>query len=153
MGILSTAELRGFYTEYVAAWNRRDMERYYSLYSEDLVFRDGVEVLHGVDALRGRYESELAAIPDLTIECQRLVVDEGAQTLAAENLERGTHSGDLVVGGERLSPTGRRLELRGGLFMALDEDGRVTEMSEYIDPGQILAQLRPGIRPALRPRR
>lgn len=145
MGILSTAELRGFYAEYVDAWNRRDMERYYSLYSENLVFRDGIEVLHGVDALRERYESELTALPDLTIECKRLLVDEGTQTLAAENLERGTHSGDLVVGGERLSPTGRRLELRGGLFMALDGDGRIAEMSEYIDPGQVLAQLRPEI--------
>lgn len=143
MGILSTAELRDFYAEYVAAWNRRDMERYYSLYSDGLVFRDGIEVLHGVDALRERYEYELAALPDLTIECTRLLVDEGAQTLAAENLERGTHSGDLVVSGERLSPTGRRLELRGGLFMVLDEDGRIAEMSEYIDPGQLLTQLRP----------
>lgn len=145
MGILSTAELRGFYAEYVAAWNRRDLERYYSLYSENLVFRDGTEVLHGVDALRERYETELAAFPDLTIECRRLLVDEGTQTLAAENLERGTHSGDLVVGGERLSPTGRRLELRGGLFMTLDEDRRIGEMSEYIDPEQLLAQVRPEV--------
>ncbi len=144
MGILSSAELRGFYAEYVAAWNRRDMERYYSLYSESLVFRDGIEVLHGVGALRERYESELAAFPDLTIECKRLLVDEGRQAIAAENLERGTHRGDLALGGERLAPTGRRLELRGGLFMALDEDGRIAEMSEYIDPGQLLAQLRPG---------
>jgi predicted ester cyclase len=75
VGILSTAKLRDFYAEYVAAWNRRDMERYYSLYSENLVFRDGIEVLHGVDALRERYESELAAFPDLTIECERLLVD------------------------------------------------------------------------------
>jgi ketosteroid isomerase-like protein len=50
-----------------------------------------------------------------------------------------------MVGGERLSPTGRRLELRGGLFMALGEDGRIAEMSEYVDPGQVLAQLRPEI--------
>lgn len=126
MRILSTAELRGFYEEYVAAWNRRDMERYYSLYSESLVFRDGIEVLYGVDALRERYEAELAGLPDLTIECKQLLVDEGAQTLAAENLERRTHSGDLVVGGERFSATGRRLEL-----------------SEYIDPAPLLAQLRP----------
>ncbi len=145
MGILSTAELRNFYAEYVAAWNRRDMERYYSLYSENLVFEDGIEVLHGVDVLRERYESELAAFPDLTIECKRLLVDEGTQTLAAENLERGTHSGDLVVGGEELSPTGRGLDLRGSLFIALDEDGRIAQMSEYIDPGQFLAQLRPEI--------
>jgi steroid delta-isomerase-like uncharacterized protein len=141
VGTLSTAELRGFYAEYLAAWNRRDMERYYSLYSDSMVFRDGIEALHGVDALRERYESELEAIPDLTIECKRLLVDEGAQTLAAENLERGTHSGDLVVGGERLSPTGKRLELRGGLFMVLDENGRIAEMNEYVDPGQFLAQL------------
>jgi steroid delta-isomerase-like uncharacterized protein len=145
VGILSTTGLRGFYAEYVAAWNRRDMERYYSFYSENLVFQNGIEVLHGVDALRERYESDLVAFPDLTIECARLLVDEGAQTLAAENLERGTHSGDVVVGGERLSPTGRRLELRGGLFMVLDEDGRIAEMSEYIDPEQLLAQLRPEI--------
>jgi steroid delta-isomerase-like uncharacterized protein len=145
VGILSTAGLRGFYAEYVAAWNRRDMERYYSLYSENLVFRDGMGVLHGVDALRERYESELAALPDLKIECKRLLVDEGTQTLAAENLERGTHSGELMVGSERLSPTGRKLELRGCLFMTLDEDGRIAEMSEYIDPEQLLAQLRPEI--------
>lgn len=122
------------------------MERYYSLYSEGLVFQDGIEVLRGVDALRERYESELAAFPDLTIECKRLLVDEGTQTLAAENLERGTHSGDLVIDGERLSPTGKKLELRGGLFIALDEDGRIAEMSEYIDPGQVLAQLGPSLR-------
>ncbi len=145
MGILSTAELRGFYAEYIAAWNRRDLERYYSLYSENLVFRDGIEVLQGVGTLRKRYEAELAALPDLTIECRRLLVDEATQTLAAENLERGTHSGDLVVGGETLAPTGRRLELRGGLFIALDEDGRIAEMSEYVDPGQFLVQLRPDI--------
>ena len=129
-------------TFFDAAWNRRDMERYYSFYGENLVFQDGIEVLHGVDALRERYESELAAFPDLTIECQRLLVDGATQTLAAENLERGTHSGELVVGGKRLSPTGRSVELRGGLFIALDEDGRIAEMSEYIDPRQLLAQLR-----------
>jgi predicted ester cyclase len=80
VGILSTAELLDFYAEYLAAWNHRDMERYYSLYSENLVFQDGIEVLRGVDALRERYESELTVFPDLTIECKRLLVDEGTQT-------------------------------------------------------------------------
>jgi ketosteroid isomerase-like protein len=50
----------------------------------------------------------------------------------------------LVAGGERLAPTGRRLELRGGLFITLDEDGRIAEVSEYVDPGQFLIQLSPG---------
>jgi hypothetical protein len=30
--------------------------------------------------------------------------------------------------------------------MALDEGGRIAEMSEYIDPGQLLSQLRPEIK-------
>jgi steroid delta-isomerase-like uncharacterized protein len=140
---LTAAELRRFYAEYVAAWNRRDMERYYALYSENLIFHDGTEVSHGVEALRERYEADLAALPDLTMECIRLLVDEGMQTIAAENRERGTHAGDLVVGDETLPPTGRTLELRGSLFMVLDEERRIAEMSEYIDPGQFLAQLRP----------
>jgi predicted ester cyclase len=144
VGNLSTAELRGFYAEYVAAWNRRDMEHYYSLYSENLVFQDGIEVLHGVVALRERYESELAAFPDLTIECKRLLVDEGTQTLAAENLERGTHSGDLVVGGERLSPTGRRLRLH-------DRDrpyGEVTYVEVDFTHQNLLERLTPARSPA-----
>jgi len=138
VGTLNAAELRCFYADYVAAWNRRDLERYYSLYSEGVVFRDGTEILRGVGALRQRYEAELEALPDLTMECIRLLVDEGTQTLAAENLERGTHAGELTVGGERFSPTGRQIELRGGLFLVLDEEGLIAEMSEYIDPGQLL---------------
>jgi steroid delta-isomerase-like uncharacterized protein len=145
MKTLTAVELRDFYAEYVAAWNRRDMERYYALYSENLVFHDGTEVLRGVEALRERYEADLAAFPDLTMECIRLLVDEGMQTIAAENLERGTHAGDLAVGDETLPPTGRTLELRGGLLMALVVEGRIAEMSEYIDPGQFLAQLRPEV--------
>lgn len=141
MGILGTAELRDFYAGYIAAWNRRDMERYYSLYSEDLVFRDGMEVLQGVNALRQRYDADLAGLPDLTMECVRLLVDAEAQTLAAENIERGTHTGDLMVGGTMLPPTGKAIELRGGLFLTLDAEGRIAEISEYIDPGQFFAQL------------
>ena len=115
MAKLDAAELAAFYADYIDAWNRRDLETYYSLYAASLVFRDGSTVLHGIDALRNRYEAELRDYPDLTMECVRLFVDVDSQAIAAENIERATS-----------------IELRGALFLTLDPEGRISEMSEYM---------------------
>ncbi len=113
---LNAAELATFYADYIDAWNKRDLESYYSLYAADLVFRDGSTVLHGVGALRDRYEMELREYPDLRMECVRLFVDVESQSMAAENVERGTG-----------------IELRGALFLTLDREGRISEIAEYLD--------------------
>jgi len=115
MAKLNAAELAAFYADYVDCWNRRDLESYYALYAADLVFRDGSAELHGVDALRDRYEAELREYPDLTIECVRLFVDVESQAMAAENVERGTG-----------------IELRGALFLTLGAEGRIAEIAEYL---------------------
>lgn len=115
---LDAAELVAFYADYVDSWNRRDLESYYSLYAADLVFRDGSVVLHGIDALRKRYEAELREYPDLRMECLRLFVDVESQALAAENVERGTG-----------------IELRGALFLTLGPDGLIAEIAEYLGGG------------------
>jgi hypothetical protein len=119
---LNAAELTAFYADYVSCWNRRDLESYYSLYAADLVFRDGSVVLHGVDALRSRYEAELRDYPDLTMECVRLFVDVESQAIAAENVERGTG-----------------IELRGALFLTLGPEGQISEIAEYLDGGSSTA--------------
>jgi len=115
---LNAAELAGFYADYVDAWNGRDLERYYSFYAADLVFRDGATLLHGIDALRARYDAELRDYPDLMMECARLLVDVESQAIAAENVERGTG-----------------IELRGALFLTLGPDGRIAEIAEYLTGG------------------
>lgn len=122
MAQLGTAELKAFYADYIDAWNSRDLESYYSFYAADLVFRDGSTVLHGLDALRDRYEVELSEYPDLTMECVRLFVDAGSQAIAAENIERGTG-----------------IELRGALFLTLGANGRISEVSEYLSGGALEA--------------
>ncbi len=118
MARLNAAELTTFYADYVNRWNRRDLEGYYSLYAADLVFRDGSVILHGVDALRDRYEAELRDYPDLRMECVRLFVDVESQAVAAENIERGTG-----------------VELRGALFLTLNSACRISEMAEYFAGG------------------
>lgn len=111
----SAAELATFYADYVDAWNSRDLESYYSLYAADLVFRDGSTVLHGINALRDRYEAELREFPDLMMKCVRLFVDAESQAIAAENIERGAG-----------------IELRGALFLTLGPEGQISEISEYL---------------------
>ena len=106
MAKLNGTELVAFYAAYIDAWNRRDLEGYYSLYAADLVFRDGSTLLHGIDALRSRYEAELRKYPDLMMECARLFVDVESQAIAAENIERGT-----------------AIEQRGALFLTLGPGG------------------------------
>lgn len=115
MSKFSADGLAAFYADYVEAWNKRDLERYYSLYAADLVFRDGSAVLHGIDALRSRYQAELREYPDLMMECVRLFVDVESQAIGAENIERGTG-----------------IELRGALFLTLGPDGRISEIAEYL---------------------
>ncbi len=118
MAKLNAAALASFYVNYIDAWNRRDLESYYSLYAADLVFRDGSTLLHGIDALRSRYEAELRRYPDLMMECARLFVDVESQAIAAENIERGTG-----------------IELRGALFLTLGPEGRISEIAEYLAGG------------------
>lgn len=113
-------KLTAFYADYINRWNRRDLESYYSLYALDVVFRDGSETLHGVDALRSRYEAELRDYPDLMMECVRLFVDMESQSMAAENVEKDTG-----------------IELRGALFLSLDAEGRISEIAEYLSSGSL----------------
>lgn len=120
MAKLDAAQLKAFYAAYVDAWNRRELESYYSLYGADVVFRDGSTTLHGVDALRNRYEAELREYPDLTMQCERLLVDVESRSLAAENIERATG-----------------IELRGALFLTLGPDGRIAEIAEYLAGGSV----------------
>lgn len=52
------------------------------------------------------------------MQCVRLLVDVESQSMAAENIERGTG-----------------IELRGALFLILDPEGRISEIAEYLNSG------------------
>jgi hypothetical protein len=118
MAKLSGPKLAAFYADYIDSWNRRDLDSYYALYAADLVFRDGSAVLHGLDALRSRYEAELRRYPDPMMDCARMFIDVESQAIAAENVERGSG-----------------IELRGALFLTLGPEGRITEIAEYLVGG------------------
>ena len=52
------------------------------------------------------------------MEWLRLFVDPATQSIAAENIERATGT-----------------ELRGALFLTLNQGGRISEIAEYLSDG------------------
>lgn len=70
-------------------------------------------VLHGVDALRNRYEAELRDYPDLMMECVRLFIDVESQAMAAENNPARGYEGPSYGGASRsLAAWTRSLEAK-----------------------------------------
>ncbi len=73
-GIVSTPDPAGFAEEWVAAWNRRDVEAVLAHFHDDVVFTSpvaaeivpgSVGVVRGRAALREFWCAALAAVPDL----------------------------------------------------------------------------------------
>lgn len=87
------------------------------------LFTIGTEALDGhpgMHALREIFPTLKAAFPDLTIECQRQIV-EGDQ-VASHWILRGTHHGPLFG----LAPTGKAVQFQN-LSIAQVVEGRVTQ--------------------------
>jgi hypothetical protein len=75
--MFSTSEARHFASDWIAAWNARDLERIVSHYREDVLFSSpfaithaGAEdgVVHTRPALRAYFESALNVYPELRFE-------------------------------------------------------------------------------------
>ena len=54
----------------------------------------------------------------------------------------GTHTGPLETPtGDEVPPTNKRVDLKGGAFVRLNERGEIVEERRYYDVGTILRQL------------
>jgi len=88
----------------------------------------------GAAGVRDRILQLRAAFPDLRFSLQELIGEDAI--VAARYRWQGTHKG-LFLG---ITPTGRRLSVRGMDFYRL-EDGRVVEHWDVVDEFGMLTQL------------
>jgi len=88
----------------------------------------------GAAGVRDRILQLRAAFPDLRFSLQELIGEDAI--VAARYRWQGTHTG-LFLG---ITPTGRRLSVRGMDFYRL-EDGRVVEHWDVVDEFGMLTQL------------
>ena len=78
-----------------------------------------------------------SAFPDFQVHVERWIVDADGETVVTEEVLEGTHAGEF--GG--LSPTGRRVRLRG-CHITRVVGGRIVERVTYHDTAGVLRQLR-----------
>lgn len=90
--------------------------------------------LHGPAEFKLFVQNMRQALPDVRIEIEETVVQEG--TIAARVVLKGTHLGD----GLGVSPTGNRVSVRG-MIMVQIEDGKIVEGWNSWDQLGLLRQI------------
>jgi predicted ester cyclase len=124
----------------IERWNTHD-DRYFELYSEDLVCHDQPPGLPPtLEGLKALFHQMWASFPDIRIAPVGLV---GEGDLFALHLRAsGTHEGEFMGA----APTGNRVEISAMAFLRFDADGKVAERWARIDDVAMLTQL--GLMPA-----
>ncbi len=125
-------------TAYTEAIGAHDAAAVVALYTEDAVVVQAVGsggTFKGPDAIRAWVSDNLAAIPDLTMTTESVVVE--GDRLAWQGVYRGTYTGayrGLPAG------QGQAIELRGASFIEL-RDGRIASETIYCDNASFLSQV------------
>jgi steroid delta-isomerase-like uncharacterized protein len=120
-----------------AQLDRHDLSRASEIWAADAVDDFvAVGVYRGRDAIVGFFEQFFAAFPDLRIEVEDVLTEDGRVVVRWRAC--GTFDGEPFLG---VVATGRHVELRGIDFVALNEHGLVTENTIYYDGAGFARQI------------
>jgi steroid delta-isomerase-like uncharacterized protein len=125
------------------AQTKHDSEAVARLYASDAVAYDPMypEPLRGREAIAKDSDAFFTAFPDLRFEILS-VIEKDDRSGAGEVRLTGTHTGPLESPtGEMIPPTNKKIELKGGGFVKLNDRGEIVEERRYYDVGTILRQL------------
>jgi len=128
-------------TKEMDAFNRHDADAFATLYTAEATAYDPQypEPLKGREAVRKDIEDFFQAFPDVQATVLNTVVSE--DSVAFEVHISGTHKGPLVTPTGSIPATNRRMEMRGGRFIRVDAQGKITECNRYYDLAGIMMQL------------
>ncbi len=127
------------------AMNRGDANAMAALYAQDAVSYGPIapEGLKGRDAIRKLNENLAKAFPDTNIRV--LSINAKGDTVAAEWVVTGRHTGAFELPTGTLAPTNRQVTLRGANFYQFNREGLISEARGYFDMASFLQQL--GLKP------
>ncbi|TMC56423.1 MAG: ester cyclase [Chloroflexi bacterium] len=124
-------------------FSRHDLEGLANVYAADAVAYDPMypEPLRGRAAIKKDAATFLRGFPDLRFEIVS-IFEKDDRNGAGEMRLTGTHTGPLETPtGDEVPPTNKRVDLKGGAFVRLNERGEIIEERRYYDVGTILRQL------------
>jgi steroid delta-isomerase-like uncharacterized protein len=127
--------------QFITAINRHDLDAAAATYAEDTVAYDPMypTPLTGRDAIREDFAATLRAFPDVRFEVLELL--EQGDVGTAEMLLTGTNTGPLTTPMGEMPPTGKRVELKGAVYIRMDDRGLVAEERRYYDTGSLMRAL------------
>lgn len=127
--------------ESFAAFNSGDPAGYARHYAIDarVIGPFFPEPLEGRDAIEQTAAAMAVAFPDMRWHIVTLLED--GNRVALEIHIEGTHEGPLATPAGEVPATGRTVSFDVGAVYEFNEDGLVSELREYMDPGALMAQL------------
>jgi steroid delta-isomerase-like uncharacterized protein len=131
--------LRAIVDQHYAGMNQADADAASTVLAEDVVTTaPGAPPMHGAAQFKPFAQAFIDAFPDAKVRAER--VYESGDTILAEGVYAGTHTGSLVGNGMTVPPTGKRMELHfADLFKV--RDGKVVEHNIYFDQAELMQQL------------
>ena len=126
--------------ELVEAFNVGDWERLRATLHPNVVYEEtGTQRrVVGADAYVRLCQGWKASFPDARGAVQATV--NSAERVAQEVLWEGTHRGALPVPGGSVSPTGKRISVRGSMWYTI-ADGRTSEIHHHLDVMTLMQQI------------
>lgn len=115
-------------------WNQADVDALEALTTDDFAYRLGGQPARDLAAMAEFLRAMRVAFPDWRIEVRDIVADDGR--VAVRWSGSATHEGPF----HGIEPTGRRIEVSGINFYAI-EDGQISAEWEQMDSLGMLQQL------------
>ncbi len=124
------------------AMNGHEAKAVSALYADDAVAYDPFypEPLRGRQAIEDDAASFIKGFSDIHMEAPS-VFEKDDRNGAAEIRFTGTHDGPLTTPMGDIPATNKKMDLRGGGFVKLNEGGQIVEERRYYDSGQMMKQL------------
>jgi len=127
-------------TELVEAFNVGDWERLRATLDPNVVYEEtGTQRrVDGADAYVRLCQGWKESFPDARGAVQAAIAS--AQQVAQEVVWEGTHRGPLPVPGGSISPSGKRINVRGSMWYTI-ADGRAREIHHHLDVMTLMQQV------------
>jgi len=127
-------------TELVEAFNAGDWNRLRATLHPDVVYEEtGTQRrVAGADAYVRLCQGWKETFPDARGAVQAAIAS--AQQVAQEVVWEGTHRGPLPVPGGSISPSGKRINVRGSMWYTI-ADGRAREIHHHLDVMTLMQQV------------
>lgn len=126
----------------VTAWNTHNADRICEYYADDaeVIVPPDAEAYRGKEGVRRNVEEVTKGIEDLNCDLA-WSVQEGARVSALMHIT-GRHTGEMVVSDRlKIAATNRDIKFMLGMFIELDDKGKIRRETDIADNVGILQQV------------